>query len=958
MALVLGALPLCAQSNPAKIQQDIEYARGLAASWGFTDMSEQVLARLEKTATTGKVAEEVQLLKCDIYAISAGRVADRVKRDQLLKQALTAYENYIGSHSGSESLPRAELAYLETALNYGRSLSAAAEEAAGAEVAAIKNELQETLTRAVAKTGDLVNGYMSKSERSESENRQLYELMMNRGTMLLLIAGSQEDGTFNYEQAKKSYEQVIDLSGETGSPGLRAFIGVGDVFLAQGKSGEAADCYQFVGDIAIPRDEQQWAEEAKELPQDEKQRRFALLQLATPGLIRARMAEGDAPAACAEGMRFLNVWNREGLDLVPPYGYQSLLGIVGALNDAGGFVGGDLKGGSVEWFSSAEQMQAKFTQKRQQRPALDLALTLAQQINEDNRGNALSARAQRLIADIIEQPGVEVSPTILLEAARGKVGERDFIGGIAAYKRVLSAIESQDAAVRTEFGPKVLNAIGRSYQALDRNLEAAQVFQEAVTTWLGDPEFDGLNSKSFYDSVNSVRRKIKGDPLIEALFAEAERAVEQNSKDTSGEIVFRRASKLYEDKNWAGAREEFKKVPATTESYEKALVFVGVCEYQIGRDKDDFAAAIRAFDDYLNKYLKDPLHALGAAETRKEAKRNEAIATATFYWGLSEYYLADAGKGDWNKVVALLNNYEDRFLTQDRLAPAAMFYVILAQYGLGNQAAVDATYAKLLERFPSSAFASRAAIEVYLKLQTAQQKLAESKDPADQKKAKDLLRQMAGYLEVGNSKGANPSFANLRNESKHWMDLQEWAKAEALLTKIREKFTGVEANQSDMERYVLPDLGRALAMQQKMVDAAAVLAPLVEAKKATLETTVLYARTLAGYAELTFNDAGKPQNVRTVAGVGGKESLEQSLELFGKLLETVKARDGSFTPPWLDMKFDQLYAMHVASKLDGKFGDALKGQFLTLEGEYGPSLAELPNADQRMKFQWLQQNAK
>ncbi|MEO6709378.1 MAG: hypothetical protein ABIP42_07350, partial [Planctomycetota bacterium] len=345
LVTLAAALPLCAQDNDAIIRQDIDYARGLAASWGFTDMAEAVVARLEKANASGKLGDDVQLLKCDIYAISANRVSDRDKRDELLKTALTAYDQYVASHQSAANKTRAEASYVDTALNYGRSLTMAAEDAAGAELETIKKTLQESLTKAVAKTGELQTEMEIKETRTEEEDRQLFELVMNRGALLLLIARSQTDGTFNFSQAKTAYEHVVDLAGETSSAGLRAFIGVGDVFLAMGKPGDAYDCYVFVGDVAIPRDAAVWAEELKDLPTDEVQRRFALLQLATPGTLQALMAAGNAPKACAEGMRMLNVWNHEGLELIPPYGYQSLLGIVGALNEAGGFIGGDLKAG-------------------------------------------------------------------------------------------------------------------------------------------------------------------------------------------------------------------------------------------------------------------------------------------------------------------------------------------------------------------------------------------------------------------------------------------------------------------------------------------------------------------------------------------------------------------------------------------------------------------------------------
>ncbi|HTF90268.1 MAG TPA: hypothetical protein VK843_17770 [Planctomycetota bacterium] len=957
LVTLAAALPLRAQNNDALIRQDIDYARGLAASWGFTDMAEAVVARLEKANPSGKLGDDVQLLKCDIYAISANRVSDHAKRDELLKTALTSYDQYVTSHPSAANKERAEASYVDTALNYGRSLTMAAEEAAGAELEAIKKTLQESLTKAVAKTGELQTEMESKETRTEEEDRQLFELVMNRGALLLLIARSQSDGTFNYAQAKTAYEHVVDMAGETSSAGLRAFIGVGDVYLAQGKPKDAYDCYVFVGDVAIPRDAAVWAEELKDLPPEEVQRRFALLQLATPGTINALMAAGDAPKACAEGMRMLNVWNHEGLELIPPYGYQSLLGIVGALNDAGGFIGGDLKAGTVEWFAGAEAMQAKFPQKRQQRSALDLALALAQQVNDENRGNSYGARAQRLIGELIEQPGVEVSPDILIEAARGKANDRDFLGAITGYKRVMTAVESADTAVRAEYTPKVLNAIGRCYIGLDRPLEAALVFQEAVTTFAGDPEFDPLNANGFLNAANQLKRKIKGDTVIDALSTAADAAKLKFPGEGSGagDILYGQAARAYDgEKDYAKARELFKSVPPDAESYEKALVYIGVCEYQLGRESKEFAAAIKAFDDYLNKYLKDPAHVLGATEMRKEARRGEATATAVFYWGTCEYLMAEADKGDWKKVVDILKGYETRFPTQDKFGPAAMLRVIIAYYHLGNQAEVDATYAKMRERFPTDRSTVTAALEIYDMLDVDYKKVKDSKEPAEEAKAKALLLKMAQYLEFANQNASTPTFKNLRAESQLWMELEDWAKAEALLVKLKDKFSsGPDAE--DVTKYVLPDLGIAYFRQQKMKEAVEVLGPLVDENKASAKHTLIYARALSGYAEQTFED-GKPKSMRVIAGIGGEAGFTRAEELYARLLETEKnrAEGGAWQRGWLDIKFDQIYSLIQHSKLDSKKAEAATAQITLLQTEYdGPSLPGLQEADLKSKFTWL-----
>ena len=42
----------------------------------------------------------------------------------------------------------------------------------------------------------------------------------------------------------------------------------------------------------------------------------------------------------------------------------------------------------------------------------DFALRIAQTVNDDNKGNVLQIRGQKLISEIIERPSVEVSPDL------------------------------------------------------------------------------------------------------------------------------------------------------------------------------------------------------------------------------------------------------------------------------------------------------------------------------------------------------------------------------------------------------------------------------------------------------------------------------------------------------------------------------------------------------------------
>ncbi len=959
LLLLLATLPLAAQELQSEFVRELEFARGLATKWGYTDMAESVLARLEAAGVGGRQAAEIQRLRCDMHAIEAARAPGRESRESALKAALGAYENYLAGERSAEDRAEAESAYLDAAQRLGRSLCAAIEDAGAAPSVAIRKELLATLTRPVSLTGKLVNEFKGPAGRTQNETRQLCDLLLTRGALLLSIARSETEASAILEQARQAFEMVVDLAGESSSAGLRAFVGVGEVFLARGKSKEAADCFRFVGEVAIPHDPSQWLAESKDLGADEIRRRFALLQLATPGLLRAETAGGNHATACSEGLRLINLWQRDGLELVRPHGYECLLAIASLLNQAGGFVGGEMQQGDFEWFAGRPELQAKFSRPAAQRTALDLALALAQQVCDQNRGNPLGSEAARLITKLIDQPGVDVPPAILIAAARGKADEQDLVGAIEIYQRVLHSIEDKDQAQRKEYGGKVLYAIGSAYMSLDMPREAALAFQQAVTHWRGQPEYDALNSRGFYNAAAALRRRLPDDVSIESMLAQAEQAVLDNDQEAGGEFAFRLASKIFEGgQDYAKAREIYRCVSKASESYEKAWVFVGVCEFQLGKAKRDYDAAILVFDGYLNGYLKDPLHSLGAEETTRQARRSEASASAVYYWGYAEFDRADAGLGKWERVVEILSDFEARFPTQQGLLPATVYRVSVAQRQLGRPAEAEAGCARLLAQFPTNPWTARAALDGFNALEATCKRLRESKDPADRPRLAEALRKQAGYLEVVNQNTANPSFVNLRRESKLWMELEAWDKAEVTLTKIRAKFASGDSA-AEVSRYVLPDLGTALVKQDKLKQCAEVLAPLVENNQATFATTLDYAHALAGYAELSSGEDRAARSMRVVTGVGGAEAWTKAAQLYGKLLETVRTKESAWSRTWLLLKFDLIYCLCQHATIDSRLTEAARTQLKVLQGEYGgDDMPGLQEPDLTPMFTWLIQQVK
>ena len=694
-----------AQTTDAQVRADIEFARGLAADWGFTDLSEEILADVERNAPK-KMAEEIALTKSQIFRAGAKAVKrDAAVRHDLYEKALEAYTEFIDDYEYSDLRDQAEREFVDASGEYGRSLALEMEEATGQEAERLRETLQERLEAAVDRTGDLIATLEGMQDRTQAETIELYRLMLNRGNMLIDWAKTQENGTANFEYSLETLEQLALLAGEDNPWGLQAYIGMGNNFMAQRDWDSAADFFTFVCNQAIVKDDDARAEwlsgklPGQEAPPTaaEIEQRFLFVQLGVPGAVESQLNGGNLSDAVDWGLYFYNIWKSEGLTLYDGLGHIALLGVGRTLLEAGGYVGGSLNAGEGEWFPSVEEMEkAGHRGKRSQATALDIALQIAMQVNREMRGSVLQVRAQKLISDIVSRPGQKPDPAILFEAAEGEYFSDNNAEAIAGFKSVLSALDGGDGALRTEFGTRTLYRLGATYRRQDRHLEAVMTFEEALENWPEDPEFTSRCAQDMLRSAKSVARAAKTDDMAKQLVLSAEAWVENVGAQGVEDIKFAKAQKAYDQAGnaaeFGAAKALFAAIGSDAKSLEKAMVYVGICDFKA----KDYTAAIATFKDYLEGYVEDPKNAVNTAVAR--ARRLEARSMATLYWGLSLYAQAVSGNAAlWPEVIAKLDGYEEEFKEQSNYAATAMFRRLMAQLELDQVDEALAVHEKLLQ---------------------------------------------------------------------------------------------------------------------------------------------------------------------------------------------------------------------------------------------------------------------
>ncbi len=941
LCTLLFGSPALAQET-ARLTADIDFARGLAVRFGYVDMAEEVITTLEAEELPDELEEKLGLAKCDIYASGAGREPDAEKRLELYDKAVASYLEFIEKNPFSALLSEAERSYVDFANRYASALERSLEESVGEDAEAKREKIRSVLENGLERTGDLIE-LLEDPDLPTVKKNEKYSLMLSRGQMLLTLASVSAEGTFFYNQAEETLESLAFDAGELTGWGLRAYLELGKVKFAQGKYLEATDFLEFVVDTVVPESETGRSNAGwGDLSADERARRWQLAEMGSAPLIDAYRNAGEVEASCKWALHVFNTWRREGFSL-GPLGYLSLISSARALLESGGFVGGQL--GEYEWFPTLEEMnKAGFRGRRDSRSALDLALSIGQQVNSENRGNVLQLYAQKLISEVIDRPGVQVDPEVLFEAAQGEYYSKNYADAHAAFKRVMRAIGPLDDARRQEYGSRVMWHIGSSLDRMGRPLEAAMAFREGATTWKSDPEFGPKNAKGYYEAISTARRAAPDDETFASMRSEAENLrLELQEEGDTGDILFRQGDRAYSAGDYEEARKKYLEVEPSQRVYEEAIAKAALCLY---KQKDTDGAA-EEFRSYIEDFITDARNALPPGDTSKLAARNKARAQATFYLGRMAF---DAM--DFDEAIRWMAGYHEKFPAQTDYGPPALYMVVLAQLAKKDLEAAKATQAQMTEHFASHTRTGSAALKIFGVLKA---EMAKAEAAGDAEAARGLKQQMLEYLHLGNSLTSPPSFANLRTESILCIELELWPEGEQVLANMLQHFGDDAEYEREIERYVRPDLGLCLLEQTKVPEAFEVLDSLVpdpddesDTRKPSAEVVENWCRSVCGWV------TGSADEIVEVPGVGGADNFEKALTYWLRL----ESREDKWTCAWYRLTFGRTYCSYQWSKLDSSKSSSAKArieelrQFLEDPG-LGPIAEECGDEVLRKRFLWL-----
>ena len=902
-----------AQRSEAEIRADIDFARGLASEWSMVGLATEVLDVARTKNPSADLREELTLAGCDVYAAGARIERDDTRRNELFGQALEQYQDFLSRHPASKHRARAENGIVTTAVNFSKSVDIALESLTGEAADKLKKRKIDVLEETVKLTAELIQVIKDTQPdlRTAQQLQDAAGLMLNRGQMLGAIGEAQENGTYFFDQAIISLEDMVFFFTEGTPQALRAYQAMGDVYRLRGNVQDAYYMYEGVLNQAWPADPRIYEllvevrkEQKDPISDAEWAQRYLFLEISMAGLLDCTTQLGQSELSCALAMHFYNCRQQLGLSWSIS-GYESLLACAATLLDAGGYIGGSQTAGEARWFATEEEMKEEVKGRRNQEGAVSFALKLANTVNNDNKGNILQVKAQKLISEIASRPGVVVSVDVLIQAAEGDFYDGNYDDAAEAFKRVLASLETRDTAEQLEYSARVYNFLANTYRRDGRPLEAAMAFKAGLEANDEDLEYTELNAKGYRAMIKVVADANPSDEFLKTQISEAEDLMLEyvNEGDSATRIHISNAEQAVREKRWADAISHFEQVSADSNYAEKARVGIATCTYRGG----DASRALTLFESYLD-FAVDQVNTV-ESPIRKQ-KRKESVATAEFYRGYINYDLARRGtSGAWEKVDQYLSGFPERHAQQEKLKPLSLRLVMEARLATDNRAGAKAAFEQLVKDHRDSGDSARASVTFYNILKDLQ----EASTDADE--AKTLLREMADLLKIANSI-LKPDYQRMRNESKHWVELGEFNDAERALLAMHDTFRDDAEMAKSMVTHVLPDLGHVLLENHKVEEAKEVLAPLVVAPGASpsKDTVIDYCRSVSGW----LIGGGNGDQVSEVPGAGGSEEEWQAAV---DSLHKIWQRD-KWECQWYEYRLMHLWTYYQWGKADSRKSDS------------------------------------
>ncbi len=792
------ALPQQAEGN-ASIQKDAAFALALTKQLGFDNFSEIVLEETLQRADTPEDRSSILLARCEVMSTVALRPIDPLEQVTAWSKAGEAYAEFLGSSPAPTAERRAQLQMGLVGFQYGERLHALFE--AGSLTEAEKDEYRaraETIfTESLRSTNQLINWWKGLDDPDVQEGTQFtiffpssfYRALIYYYWGVLYPIGSVERED-NVYQSIGFLEEFAIAAGESSPAGLMAFRHMADGLVAIGDHEFGHELYDFVIQEGIPNND------TSQMSLGEVQRRQNAQQDAYLGKVQAYRTVGDTTQIPALGATFA-AWVEDNRVTLNDSGYRLQLMLAeNAIN----------QGAYGEAIKIAKAV-ADANERRVLRLEADQVL-----------GRAISAAPASAVIDL----------DVLFQAGQGAFFSDRFADSARTLRMLVNRLDGSEEAAAV--GPDAYLFLGRALESDGLALEAAVAYSAGYNRY---PEAEATSESlatRWQRLAERFRNSAPADEFLDSFYNESLDAVTEASGGGAPHVLLLRAASTEFSKarqleraargkgpNSAEGRAvltaydkaiaAYKRVTAGTESYEKAFVQIGMCEYnKFPWDNSSAERALAIFNEYLNNIVPDPQQLPTTPKGKK--LRADSIAAADFYRGYTYQSLAKAGDvGAWNDMLKAFEGFEERQPEQTDQIGAVRTARAEAYLTLGQEDLAIAQYEALVAEGAREAWLGACGYQLYSyyngKIETAE----------DEEARIAAQRSAAKYLGIVNANASQPLWSNMIAEARLHLAVGDVATGTELLDETLQRFTEADGLDGASRLYAQIDLVEGLLEQ-------------------------------------------------------------------------------------------------------------------------------------------------
>ena len=892
--------PQQGEEGSAAIQKDAAFALALTKQLGFSSFSEMVLDDAMDRASTADDRSALLLARCQILETVAVRPGAPEEEVAAWRKAADAYIDFIASNPGQDQGVTARLQLGFVGFQYGEKVYNMFENGVLDE-ATRKSALEEaeaTFTESLKAINWTISWCRSLDDPDKREGAKytvffpasFYRALTYHYWGMLYPPNSVERED-NIARALEFLEDFAITAGENTRAGLLAYKHMGDGFVALGDYEMADELYLFVIEEGVP--------EGVEMSPGEIRGRRNAQQDAWLGRMQMFRAAGRSSEIPALGATFQQ-WAADNRVELNDSGYRVLMAIGQSQIDDGNF--GD-------------------------------AITLLQSIADANEGKMLRLEADALLGLAIASapPDAPINLDVLFQAGQGAYYSKKYDESAKNLRLLISRLDGSSQA--NAVGGKGYYFLGRALEDDELTLEAAIAYSKGYQAFSDDEENAEKLAQRWHKLAERFRNADPTDKYLDAFYNDALDALKEASGGGAPHVVMLRSADTdYQLAKNAGraargkpassteAKEamaafnkailSYKRVEKGTESYEKAYVQIGLCEFnKFSWDPMAMEEAIQVFETYLNVYTQDQNFLPNTPKGKRN--RKDSTATADFYLGRAYRNLAASGDlSKWEDMLKHLEGFEERHPDQADQIGAAKTYRTEAYLALGREEEAMAEYEALVAAGARSTWLNACSFKLYLHFKTK----ADSEADLDAKVP--IQRLAVKYLQVANSQDARPKWQNLLSEARLHLAVGDIATGTKVLENTLQRFGPAEGFEGSSRFFAETDLIQAYLEQGNTGTAVPLMNKLLSERPKNLRVKSMAIAIKTGFPIV------REGRVVEVAGENTAEAYKVAEKLIGELLLLAerKALDADKSKfeikEWWDAKLQHAYLLYKWSKVD------------------------------------------